>query len=68
MRALLLAIGVLALAAVFGLSEPAPAAGEPVAPDELQLVREQSSEPPSSHTAGKNGNGRKSTRIRTARG
>ena len=55
MRALLLAVGVLGLVAVFGLSEPAPASAEPVTSDDLQLMSEQLSSPDGSQSNGKNG-------------
>jgi hypothetical protein len=41
MRALLLAVGVLGLALVFHLSEPAPASTQPVTSDDVQLLSEQ---------------------------
>ena len=43
MRALLLAVGVLGLAVVFGWSEPVPASTKPVTSDDVQLVSEQMS-------------------------
>jgi hypothetical protein len=44
MKAVLFAVGVLGLAAVFGLCEPTPAAGTPVTSDDVRLVAEQMSE------------------------
>ena len=62
MRALLLAVGVLGLVAVFGLSEPAPASAEPVTSDDVQLMSEQMSGDDGSQGYGKNGR-RAGTRI-----
>ena len=50
MKAVLLALGVLGLAAVFGLCEPAPAAAKPVTSDDVRLVSEQMSEQSSGRT------------------
>ena len=44
MKAVLLAVGVLGLAAVFGLFEPTPASGQPVTSDDVRLVSERMSE------------------------
>ena len=60
MRTLLLAVGVLGLAVVFGWSEPAPASAQPVTSDDVQLVSEQMSSHDGPQGLGKNGfkNGR----------
>jgi hypothetical protein len=44
MKAVLLAAGVLGLAAIFGGFEPTPASGQPVTSDDVRLVSEQMSE------------------------
>ena len=41
MKAVLLAVGVLGLAAVFGLCEPLPASATPVTSDDVRLVSER---------------------------
>ena len=55
MRALLSVVGVLGLAVVFGMFEPAPASSQPVTLDDVQLVSEQMSSEIGPR-AGKNGN------------
>ena len=54
MRALLLAAGVLGLALVFHLSEPAPASTRPVTSDDVQLLSEQMPSQSGPNGAGKN--------------
>ena len=47
MKAALLALGVLGLAAIFGMSEPAPVSAKPVTLDNVRLVSEQMAPQPS---------------------
>ena len=67
MRALLSVIGVLGLAVVFGMSEPAPASTQPVTSDDVRLVSEQMSSE-IGPMAGRNGNTGKNGRGRGGRG
>ena len=64
MRALLLAAGVLGLALVFHLSEPAPASTMPVTSDDVQLLSEQMPSHDGLNSAGQFGNNRRPFRIR----
>ena len=55
MKSLLSLFGLLGLAVVFGMSEPAPASTQPVTSDDVRLVSEQTSIE-IGQKAGKNGN------------
>ena len=62
MKAILSAISVLALALVFGLSEPAPASHEPVKSDDVELLSEELSSEAGRYGWGKNGQSGKNGR------
>ena len=66
MRAVLFTVGVLGLAAVFALSEPAPASAKPVISDDVRLVSEQMSirDALQVYPGGRNGTGVRAHRIR----
>ena len=66
MRALLLAMGVLGLAAVFGMSEPSFATSKPVTSDDVQLLSEQMPEQPS-QSVGRQRNGKNGKLTRYVR-
>ena len=55
MKTLLSVVGVLGLAVVFGLSEPAPASTKPVTSDDVQLLSEQMPSQDGPQGYGKNG-------------
>lgn len=64
MKAVLLAVGVLGLGAVFAMFEPAPASAKPVTSDDVRLVSERMSEQASSQVMARQRNMWKSFRNR----
>lgn len=58
MKAVVLVVGVLGLAAVFGLCEPTPGSGTAVTSGDVRLVSEQMSEQTSSQLAARVRNGK----------
>jgi len=64
MKAVLLTIGVLGLAAVFDMTEPTSASTQLVTSDDVRLVSEQRSEHRGSQVMARNKNGWKNTAFR----